>query len=462
MHNNVRENHEEVVMLIRFTVENFRSFDQEVVFSMLPGRAQKHSDHIVAGKDHGIDVLRTGLLYGANASGKSNLVRAMAFARDFIIEGTRPKQAIPVEPFRLKPARTSEPSRFEFEFMVDQQAFAYGFVADRQFVHEEWLYEVTSKNERPLFERTTNTNGITQATFGSPLLKEADTQFLAFVARGTRPNQLFLTKAAENNVTFVSNVYSWFHKSLTIIFPDTQYQGIQVDVHKDQRFTQALSAFLKTMNTGIDAVCTNPADYETIEPLKLIVAELETPSQDEESGEGENKLVVVDGPPGHRYLLHRNEEGFFEAYSLGTRRRVNGETIDFDLFDESDGTLRLFDLFPILHGARKRVFVIDELERSLHPNLVRRFIQHFLASDTNNQLIVTTHESTLLDLDLLRRDEIWFVEKAPNGASTLYSLEEFKPRHDLDIRKGYLHGRFGAIPVFGSNLLEEVDEKVAV
>lgn len=127
-------------MLIRFTVENFRSFDQEAFFSMLPGRVQKHPNHIVTGKNHGIDVLRTGLLYGANASGKSNLVRAMAFARDFIIEGTRPKQAIAVEPFRLKPVRASEPSRFEFEFMVGQQAFAYGFVADRQLVHEEWLY----------------------------------------------------------------------------------------------------------------------------------------------------------------------------------------------------------------------------------------------------------------------------------------------------------------------------------
>jgi AAA15 family ATPase/GTPase len=187
---------------------------------------------------------------------------------------------------------------------------------------------------------------------------------------------LFLTKATENNVLFVENIYHWFHYSLTIIFPDSKYQGIQVGVHQDQKFTKALSAFLKKMNTGIDAVCTNPVEYETIEPLKLIISKLA--DQNEETDTVEEKLIVVDGPPGHRYLLHRNDEKLFEAFSLGTRRYVDDKTIDFELFEESDGTQRLFDLFPILYGARDRVFVIDELERSLHPNLVRRFIQHFL------------------------------------------------------------------------------------
>lgn len=446
-------------MLIRFTVENFRSFDQEVVFSMLPGRAQKHSEHIVAGKDHGIDVLRTGLLYGANASGKSNLVRAMAFAQNFIIQGTRPKHAIPVEPFRLRSGRATEPSRFEFEFMVGQQAFAYGFVVDQQMVREEWLYEVTNKNEHILFDRTTSIEATTQATFSNQIIKQSDKQFLEFVARGTRPNQLLLTETAENNVTIFDMIYEWFRHTLTIIFPHSKARGIQVGVHKDKKFTQALGAFLKNMNTGIDEVCTRKVEKETVNfPLDLILDDW----VQEENDNGGEKLGFVDGPAGRRYLLHHNKADLLEIYALGTRRLVNGTPIDFELFEESDGTQRLFDLFPILYGARDRVFVIDELERSLHPNLVRRFIHYFLESDTNNQLIVTTHESTLLDLDLLRRDEIWFVEKSPNGASTLYSLEEFKPRHDLDIRKGYLHGRFGAIPVFGSNLLEEIVEKVAV
>jgi uncharacterized protein len=450
-------------MLIRFTVENFRSFDQEAVFSMLPGRMLKHDNHIMQHSGHGIDVLRTALLYGANASGKSNLVRAMAFVQSFIKQGTQPKQAIPVDAFNLRSMRVSEPSRFEFEFIVGQRAYAYGFVVDWHMVHEEWLYEVTSKVERQLFERVTSIRGISQTTFDHQVEKDEDQQFLNFVTRSTRPNQLWLTKATENNVQFIEDIYKWFVESLTIIFPDSQYRGIQVAIHKDKKFTEALGTFLREMNTGVDQVCTNKVDYETIEPLRRIVSEVEGSNHNSESGVGtEGKFVVTDGPPGHRYLLHRNQDGSFEAFSLGTRRYIDGEPIGFDLFDESDGTQRLFDLFPILYGARNRVFVIDELERSLHPNLVRRFIQHFLESDTNNQLIVTTHESTLLDLDLLRRDEIWFVEKAPNGASTLYSLEEFKPRHDLDIRKGYLHGRFGAIPVFGSNLLEESDEKVTV
>ncbi|NHZ72580.1 MAG: AAA family ATPase, partial [Aquificales bacterium] len=126
-------------MLIRFSVENFRSFNEEAVFSMLPGRMQKHPEHIIPNKESGIDVLSLALLYGANASGKSNLVRAMDFARNFIIRSTRPKQSIPLETFRLDKPRINQPSRFEFEFVVSKKAYAYGFKTDHRRVHEEWL-----------------------------------------------------------------------------------------------------------------------------------------------------------------------------------------------------------------------------------------------------------------------------------------------------------------------------------
>lgn len=450
-------------MLIRFTVENFRSINEEVVFSLLPGAMQKHPHHIISNPNSQIDALRMAVIYGANASGKSNLVRAIDFARDFVVDGVRPKQRIATEPFRLDQARLQQPSRFEFEFSVDLQTYAYGFVVDHRRVQEEWLYAVSAKSEYALFERKTSEKDIVTAKFDRKVKSgDSSQQFLKFVARATRPNQLLLTKLAEDNVGTFEPIYEWFRSTLTIIFPHSTANGIQLGVYKDNTFSKALATFLQAMNTGITEVCTKPVDLDSVNfPVELAVSKLDVKEADDkqegETDDEDEKFVLINGTDG-RYLLHRNQTGTVEAFALGTKRHSNSGTIDFDLLEESDGTQRLFDLFPVLHNGENRVFIIDELERSLHPNLVRHFIENFLKIDNQSQLIVTTHESTLLDLNLLRRDEIWFVEKSPTGTSVLYSLEEFKPRHDLDIRKGYLYGRFGAIPVFGSSLQENILE----
>lgn len=443
-------------MLIRFTAENYRSINEEIVFSLLPGKTQQKAHHIITHPKSGIETLRIALLYGANASGKSNIILAMEFAKDFILKGVRPKASIPLEPFRLEKKRSQQPSRFEFEFIIDEQAYGYGFVADRQRVHEEWLYALDAKTESPVFERQTTSNGIVNAKFNhDQSIVQEEPQFLQFVTRGTRPNQLLLTSLIENNVQFVNTIYEWFHESLTIIFPESYATGIQVGIYKDKKFKQELESFLKRMNTGIGEVCTKPVSPYTIDFPKEVIEDAlnELTSNDKSSTKDKNvdEIIVINGSGG-RYFLLLNEANEIEAYSLSTRRFVSDESIDFDMFEESDGTQRLFDLFPILYDTENKVFVVDELERSLHPNLVCNFLSNVLETTNNNQLIVTTHESTLLDLSLLRRDEIWFTEKSPSGASSLYSLEDFKPRHDLDIRKGYLQGRFGAIPVFGSSL----------
>lgn len=444
-------------MLIRFTVENFRSFNGEAVFSMLPGRVQKHNKHIVSHPKQDIDALRIAVIYGANGSGKSNLVKAMNFAQRFVIDGTRPKQRVPVEPYRLDRSRLTQPSRFEFEFAVNEHIYAYGFLVDARSVHEEWLYAVDSNREYPLFERKTVNNKV-DASFSDEVTTNDRTEklFLEFVTRGTRPNELLLTKLDDSNVDYFEPIYEWFRDTLTIVFPNSQFNGVQMGVHKDQKFSQELASFLHSMGTGIDEVCMKTVEAESIDfPMDLVVGDLDARNEVIDEGDDEdastNRLIVLNSPNG-RYLLQRTEDGLLETHALGTRRYVGGDPVDFELSEESDGTQRLFDLFPVLYGAKIKVFVIDELERSLHPNLVRRFIGNFLGAENQNQLIVTTHEATLLDLALLRRDEIWFVEKSPSGSSIVYSLEEFKPRHDLDVRKGYLQGRFGAIPVFGSSL----------
>ena len=324
-------------MLIRFSVENFRSFNGEAIFSMLPGRVQKHSEHIISHSNE-IQTLRVGLIYGANASGKTNLVRAMDFARDFIIDGTKPKQFIPYEPFRLEKTKIGQPSRFEFEFMAKKRIYAYGFSIDSKHVIEEWLYLIKAEDEIPLFERKTNKNSTVTASFHNQD-DELDKQFLNLITKATRPNQLLLTKLADNNANDFEHVYDWFRSTLAIIFPYSHAHSIQVGVHKDQKFSQELASFLNTMNTGIDEVCTKPVDPDSLDfPMELILEDIE-----EHESEQDNEIdgiMVVNGPDG-RYLIHRNEHGEIEAHSLGTRRFIDKKPIDFDLFEESDGTRKI-------------------------------------------------------------------------------------------------------------------------
>lgn len=438
-------------MLIRFTLENFRSFYEEATFSMYPGRMQSHSKHIIQHGQNDIDVLRIGLLYGANASGKSNLIKAMAFAHNIILEGVKAKHRIPVEPFKLKKSAASQASRFEFEFISQGQAYAYGFSLDSQRIHDEWLYLMYKQSEKALFERTTTAKNETAVSFPHPkLLKTDDSQFLQFVARSTRPNQLFLSQSIENNVPDFEPAFDWFKDTLTLIFPESRVFGLQARIQQDENFSTLLADFLSRMGTGVDEVCLYPTEVDKSGLPAALIAEI----SDELSQHDEDGRAILNDSRGGRYLVRLNEQHQVTIDALGTIRKTEtGEKIMFDMLEESDGTQRLFDLFPIIHSAKQKVFIIDELERSLHPNLVRRFIDYVLQNQTNNQLIVSTHEATLLDLELLRRDEIWFVEKTPTGNSTLYSLEEFKPRKDLDIRKGYLQGRFGAIPILGSSLV---------
>jgi AAA15 family ATPase/GTPase len=168
---------------------------------------------------------------------------------------------------------------------------------------------------------------------------------------------------------------------------------------------------------------------------------------------GRQMGILVEGRKTQRYIFSKAKDGKLAVSKLVLKHKMSDcdEETAFDTDDESDGTNRLMDILPILSMSDKKpmIFFIDELDRSLHPNLCYQFIQDFLAKSGESQLIVTTHESNLLTFDLLRRDEIWFVEKNKQGATALYSMEEFTPRYDKDVQKGYLLGRFGAIPIIG-------------
>ncbi|MBN1487001.1 MAG: ATP-binding protein [Anaerolineae bacterium] len=440
-------------MLIRFITRNYLSFNEEVEFSMITGRARKHPNHIIRDKAwNGIDLLRSAVIYGANASGKSNLIKAMSFAQELIINGTKPKQKIPVNYHKLQVEGAKTPSKFEFEFKINGNYYAYGFELDAQKIHSEWLYSISKKSQRMIFERETTEALTVEVAFGDITFEDKeDKQFLDFVAKGTRPNQLFLTESIERNVKHFEDAHMWFDKVLEIIFPDTRFRGLGISVSQGDELSNSLSEYLRLFDTGITGLSLEPVDMDTELSVlpDALRAELIT-----DLTPGKN--ISLSTPNNRHYILRLNQDEELEVKKLMTKHKMAGcdEEICLEISDESDGTQRLLDLTPglfdLLHN--NRVLVIDELDRSLHPHLSYKLLEHFLNSGTGqeSQLIVTTHESHLLDLDLLRRDEIWFVEKSGEGASNIYSLEEFMPRYDKDIQKGYLLGRFGAIPIIGN------------
>ena len=233
-------------MLIQFTVSNFLSFDEETTFSMVADSDdQQHPDHVL-NDNVGSPLLRAAALYGANAAGKSNLIKAIAFAQRRILGGSHGDQAIPVQPFRLRAGSADRPSGFEFLFKYNARVYSYGFRPDATRVVEEWLFSKTRGVEVKLFERTTDENGKTTVEFGRSLQGGGakQKQFLEFVAQGTRQNQLFLTEAFDRNVEAVKPVVEWFQRVLLVIHADAPARHIEMYSHEDAELNKFVSKFL--------------------------------------------------------------------------------------------------------------------------------------------------------------------------------------------------------------------------
>lgn len=443
-------------MLVQFAVENFRSFRDEVLLNLIAfNKIEQHPAHII-GTQAGKNLLRVAALYGANASGKSNLVEAVQFAQKLILRGTRADQAISVAPYKLGAAFQDAPSTFDFTFLYRDVLYSYAFKVTRRRVAEEWLFAtLPGKREVRYFERTTSEDGKVTVEFGPSFAGKGKKRgFLEFVAAGTRPNQLFLTEAVERNVEAVLPVIKWFRDVLQIIPAESAYLALGLTALKDRSFAKFLGDLLDAAGTGISGIVPH---REILDFEKLVPEMPETVRQEILDAVSEKKSVAIEMSGkrrGRQFTIVADDGGQPTIVELKTRHQTaEGETIEFDFEEESEGTQRLMHLAPLLFNAKagEKVFFLDELDRRFHPLLSRMFLDAYLASgpDQRGQLVFTTHDTNLLDLDVLRKDEIWFIEKDEAGASHLSSLVEFNVRHDLKIAKGYLQGRFGAIPFIG-------------
>lgn len=442
-------------MIIRLTIENFLSFNDKCELLLTPGRTRNLSHHIIkANNNKDFSTLKAAVIYGANASGKSNFAKSLSFLKEMVTNPNRGNKFIRYEKFKLDPSAAERHSQIEVEFHYKNYNYAYGMKFNHSQIVEEWLYLIDKKKDRKIFERTTEGNNITVSFEHLDLNKKA-LQRLEFMAVDTLPNQLFLNAVNHRNIgnlegiDHLINAYQWFDEALTIIFPNTKFTGLEININSDIEMRSIYQWFLAEFETGISGLEIINVDYfsnevNLPENIKQQIAE------NLDIGE----RAIISSSDNITYTLLRTENGDIQAAKLMTKHKIkNSDAFElFEINEESDGTQRIMDFIPVITALvnEEKVFIIDEISRSLHPKLTDKLFElYFSASkDRKSQLICTTHESELMHQHKIRKDEIWFVKKNPFGASSLYSLEEFRERKDTDIRSGYLNGRYDAIPHF--------------
>ncbi len=423
-------------MLIEFRTANHRSLRDEQVLTMEAGQVGEKTDprprHV---SGYSENLLTVAGLYGANASGKSNVLTALAFMCEAVLMSHRfwsPDEGLPRDPFAWGPSR-EEPSLFEVTFLVRGIRYQYGFQASNECFLEEWLYAWPHGKKQVWFERDGSTY-----KFGENLKGEN-----RLIEGVTRPNALFLSAAVQHGHSQLRPVYSWLRSLRLINF------SIGRRVHLGRTSTRF---FLARMAGDIDTrqQVLFP-EMDSTEPLLrcfrdwLRKADIGIVDLRVERSKPDDKQRRPFPPK--FYLKHQSE---FEDAWLALEK-------------ESHGTQTLFDIaLPILQGIQDGgVLLVDELERSLHPSLAQQIIRQFNAPESNRrnaQIIFTTHDTNLLGTMLgepvLRRDQVWLTEKDPEGATVLYPLTDYKPRKAENIERGYLQGRYGAIPFLGDFSVE--------
>ncbi|MGE5409761.1 MAG: AAA family ATPase [Clostridiales bacterium] len=411
---------------------------------MLAGNFKNHKHHIYkAGK---VEVLKATAIYGANGAGKSNLVKAFRFFQE-IVENGKIDQSVNDKKFKLYKANANTPISFEIEFSIENKIYSYGLSIDNLTVIEEWLYESgITVEDKLIFERKLTEQGKISIEMANKYKKTPKQKlFIELMEENIlKNNELFLGQTESIKIDEISKAREWIENNLIVIFPDSKFSGLIEVITKSKSFNLLVSELLKTFGTGVSEL-----DVETIDFDKFFGEEDEELKKSLMSTLASTESFSFPSEQG--FVLITKENGKNVVKKVISKHYDNiGKNITFDLNDESDGTQRLLDLIPAFNLMMESeiTFIIDEIDRSLHPALLKSLIKVIMANtSTKGQLIFTTHESNLLDMNIFRQDEIWFAEKdKKTGGTQIYSLSEFKPRYDLDIQKGYLNGRFGAIP----------------
>jgi len=408
-------------VLIRFRVENFRSINDEQEFSLVAAPLSEHEDTLVHVDRYDLDLLRTAAIYGPNASGKSSIIAAFRFLADTVKDSQaawRPDAPIPRVPFALSAETVSAPSRFSVDLLIDGVRYEYGFAVDSSRVLGEWLHAYPKGRRQEWFTR----DG--QTFVFSRLLPGENRTISGF----TRPNSLFLSAAAQSNHAALAPVYRFL--STLFIVDGTNRQGLAFAAAQfcfEDMYNHATTDFLRSADLGITAIDVVEEDVESFA----------------------KRLQRAPDDPEFLQLLGKLS-GTASGVQLRHRKGMN-ETIALPFEEESEGTRTLFSLAPWIVAVLRSggALIVDELDRSLHPHLALQIVTLFNTPHSNPnhaQLIFNTHDTNLLDTSVLRRDQIWFTEKGDDGATRLFPLTDLRARKYENIERGYLQGRYGAVP----------------
>lgn len=415
-------------MLIEFNVSNFLSIREQASLSMVATKGPElangntFSTYVSAAPY----LLRSSAIYGANAAGKSNFIKALQLMRGLVLQSYIKVQAnekLPITPFLLDEESSLKPTEFEVTFINQGVRYQYGFSATVERIIEEWLLAYPSGKAQRWIERRYDEEsglyrwgGMGNLTGKKELWKEA-----------TRPNALFLSTAMQLNNQQLQPVFSWFANKLHIVGFGRWSQSFTKNFCKNENIKKQITGFLKAADVDIDDI------------------ELEEKKVDLQN--------LPDDMP-EELRRHLEEELKLQVKTIHTLK--TGRKIFFDLNDESDGTQKIFALSgPWLDTLENGyILIIDELHDNLHPLMVKFLVSLFHNPETNPknaQLIFTTHDTSILNQEVFRRDQIWFCEKDTHQATTIYPLTDFSPRKGVEnLERGYLSGRYGALPYLTS------------
>jgi len=420
-------------MLVQFSLKNYKTFKDRATLSLVASNYDKkvrEHENVVPIDQFDLRILKSSVIYGANASGKSKFYDAINFVRNFIIDSATDYNAgdeIPVEPFLLNSSSENEPSEFEFIFIFNNNRYRYGFELNKEKILAEWLYEKSNIKEIELFYRENQEIETHPKRYkkGGSIAKQG------FV----RENQLLISKATQFNDEFSESIYNWFYgvKALSGL-KESRFEGYTMSLLDNKKKKKKILELLKAADLSIDDLETEKLNLDQMpENMPKSLKEILTKEAKEN-----DKVFITDVRTTKKKF---DNEGEFISDTY------------FSMEDnESSGTKKFFALTgPILDVLEKGyILIVDELDSKLHPNLVQKIVSLFNSIDSNPfnaQLIFNSHDTNLLSSGLFRRDQVWFTQKNKLGEGSLYSLSDFKKvRQNEALENNYIRGKYGAIP----------------
>lgn len=398
-------------MILEFSVSNYMSFKEKVTFSMLANSSKGLDDNYIIVNDR--KILKTGAIYGANASGKSNLFKALQTISLMLKNSNNIdiNATLPIIPFKFDNDYITKASEFEIKFIINNIRYVYGFIADKNKIYDEYLYNYPNNRETKIFDRT----NIKEYTY-----PQKDEKILKEIEEKNSQNKFFLATATNWNYEKTKPAYDFLTNAIITFFNMEELKNVAFNIYdnNDNNLKNFALNFLKKADLNIE-------DYK--------ISSMSIPEE-----------------------FLKNTRVSIKTYQILFKHIGSDNYLSFD--EESLGTQIVFTFIPFIANTlnKQKVLIVDELDKSLHPFLVQYIVEMFNNPEINkngSQLIFNTHDTNLLNLNILRRDQIWFTEKNnETGEGSLYSLCDFSVRKKEIVEKGYMLGRYGAVPFIKNDL----------